>query len=164
MSHGAILRAVEAAEADRRTFCGYCGKRPADDRAAPASRVCADCGLGLLLTADVGLAPAADDAFLVVDAGLTVRALSQGAERLLHLAETDVVDQPLENVLVAADATDDARGRLHALLAGATRGPLSGGEPAVAVVRPSRAFGVRWRACVGRCEPGQAALLVVTPL
>jgi hypothetical protein len=164
MIQGAILRAVEAAEADRRAFCGYCGKRPDGDDAAPASRVCPHCGLGLLLTADAALAPAPDEAFLVVDAGLSVRAFSKAAERLLNLAETAIVDQPLENVLVAADSSEDARARLHALLSGSTRAPLAAGEPSVAVVRPSRAYGVRWRARVGRCEPGQAALVVVTPL
>jgi hypothetical protein len=162
----AILRAVRTAEPERRAFCGYCGRPPAgapgDSEAA--SRVCADCGLGLLLTADAGLAPAAEDAFLVVDAGLNVRALSAAAERLCDLAETDVVDQPLENLLVAADSSEDARARLHALVSGAARGPLSGGEPAVAIVRPARAFGVRWRARVGRCEPGYAALVVLSPL
>jgi hypothetical protein len=162
----AILRAVRPAEPERRTFCGYCGRRPdpVPEGAEPASRVCPTCGLGLLLTADAGLAPAVEDAFVVVDAGLTVRALSAAAEKLCDVAETDVVDQPLENVLVAADSTEDARGRLHGLVSGAARGPLAGGDPAVAVVRPARAFGVRWRARVGRCEPGYAALVVLSPL
>ena len=168
MSRGdssAILRAVRPAEPERQTFCGYCGHRPGPPaEGETASRVCADCKLGLLLTADAGLAPAADEAFLVVDAGLNVRALSKAAELLCDLAETDVVDQPLENLLVAADSSEDARGRLHALVSGAARGPLAGGEPAVAIVRPARAFGVRWRARVGRCEPGYAALVVLSPL
>jgi hypothetical protein len=165
-SDGAILRAVRTAAPERRTFCGYCGRRPPEGAARPeaASRVCPDCGLGLLLTADAGLAPAPQDAFLVVDAGLTVRALSKAAEQLFGLAETDVVDQPLENVLVAADSSDDARSRLHAVLAGAARGPLTAGEPTAAVVQPARSFGVRWSARVGRCEPGHAALVVLEPL
>ena len=162
----AILRAVRPAEPERRTFCGYCGHRPDPGPAGadPASRVCPDCGLGLLLTADAGLAPQAGEAFLVVDAGLSVRALSRAAEKLCDLAETDVVDQPLENVLVAADSSEDARSRLHALVSGAARAPLAGGDPSVAIVRPARAFGVRWRARLGRCEPGYAALVVLSPL
>jgi hypothetical protein len=165
-SDGAILRAVRTAAPDRRTFCGYCGRRPAESAAKPggASRVCLSCGLGLLLTADAGLTPEPRDAFLVVDAGLTVRALSKGAEELFELAETDVVDQPLENVLVAADSSGDARARLHATLSGAARGPLTAGEPSAAVVQPARSFGVRWAARIGRCEPGQAALVVLAPL
>jgi hypothetical protein len=165
----AILHAVRTAEPERRAFCGYCGRPPAGapeggGEGGAVSRVCGDCGLGLLLTADAGLAPAVEDAFLVVDAGLNVRALSAAAEKLCDLAEIDVVDQPLENLLVAADSSEDARARLHGLVAGAARGPLSGGEPAVAIVRPARAFGVRWRARVGRCEPGYAALVVLSPL
>ncbi len=162
----AILRAVEVREPERRTFCGYCAHRPegAADAEGAASRVCSECGLGLLLTADEGLAPGRDEAFVVVDPGLNVQALSKRAEKLFDLAETDVVDQPVENVLVAADSSDDARGKLHALLSGAARAPLAGGDPAVAIVRPARAFGVRYRARVGRCEPGRAALLVLSTL
>jgi hypothetical protein len=165
-SDGAILRAVRTAAPDRRTFCGYCGRRPQQATARPeaASRVCPDCGLGLLLTADAGLTPEPRDAFLVVDAGLTVRALSKSAEKLFDLAETDVVDQPLENVLVAADSSGDARARLNALLSGAARGPLTAGEPSSAVVQPARSFGVRWSVRIGRCEPGHAALVVLAPL
>jgi hypothetical protein len=159
----AILRAIEPDAPRRRTFCGYCGHRPAAE-AEPETRVCADCGLGLLLTADDALSPARSDAFLVVDAGLTIRALSQAAEKLFAIAETDVVDQPLENVLVAAESSDEARGTLNRLLSGAARETLSAREPDVAVVRPARAFGVRYRACIGRCEPGRAALVVLSKL
>jgi len=162
----AILRAVEVREPERRTFCGYCAHRPEDEAPADgaASRVCGECGLGLLLTADAALAPSRAEAFVVVDPGLNVQALSKRAEKLFDLAETDVVDQPVENVLVAADSSEDARRKLQALLSGAARGPLEGGDPAVAVVRPARAFGVRYRARVGRCEPGRAALLVLSKL
>jgi hypothetical protein len=159
----AILRPVPVREPDRRVFCGYCGVQPAAGAAAD-TRVCPDCGLGLLLTADAALAPEPDAAFVVVDAGLTIRALSAGAERLFDCAETDVVDQPLENLLVTADAAEGSRGRLNALIAGTARGGLHGAEPAVAIVRPARAFGVRYRARIGPCEPGRAALLVLSPL
>ena len=159
----AILRAIEPDAPRRRTFCGYCGHRP-DVDGEPESRVCSECELGLLLTADEELSPARSDAFLVIDAGLTIRALSQGAEKLFEIAETDVVDQPLENVLVAAESSDDARAKLNRLLSGAAHEPLSPREPDVAVVRPAREFGVRYRARVGRCEPGRAALLVLSRL
>jgi hypothetical protein len=159
----AILRAIEPDAPRRRTFCGYCGHHPSED-AEPETRVCSDCGLGLLLAADDALSPSAADAFLVVDAGLTIRALSQAAERLFSIAETDVVDQPLENVLVAAESSDEARGKLNRLLSGAAHEPLSGREPDLAVVRPARSFGVRYRARIGRCEPGRSALLVLSKL
>jgi hypothetical protein len=126
--------------------------------------VCGECGLGLLLTADEALAPARGDAFLVVDAGLTIRALSQAAEEMFALAETDLVNQPLDNVLVAAESSDEARSKLGQQLSGAARGPLTAAEPDVAVIRPARTFGVRYRARLGRCEPGRAALLVLESL
>jgi hypothetical protein len=162
----ATLRAIDFDEPRRRVFCGYCAHRPegGTDRVSPESRVCGECGLGLLLTADEALLPAPDDAFLVVDAGLTIRALSQAAERLFEVAETDVVDQALDNVIVAAEASDEARGNLVRLLSGAAREPLSAREPDVAVIRPARTFGIRFRARIGRCEPGRAALLVLSRL
>ena len=160
----AILRAVEGDAPRPRTFCGYCGHRPAAEPAATESRVCGECELGLLLTADEDLAPASDDAFLVLDAGLTIRALSKGGEALFEIAETDVVDQPLDNLLVAAESSDEARGMLNRILSGAAREPLTAAEPDVAIVRPARAFGVRYRARVGRCEPGRAALVVLSKL
>lgn len=156
----AILRAVDPDHPRRSTFCGYCGRHhegpPPGD-----TRVCGSCGLGLLLTTDQGLVPGAQDAFLVVDAGLTVRALSQSAEKLFALTETLLVDQPLENVLVPAESSDAARSTLGSLIAGAAHEPLSGREPDVLVLRPARMFGVRYTAKIGRCEPGRAALVVL---
>ena len=160
----AILRAIEPDAPRRRTFCGYCGRRPAEDAEQAESRVCGDCGLGLLLSADEALSPARSDPFLVVDAGLMIRALSKTAEGLFAIAETDVVDQPLENVLVAAESSDEARSRLNRLLSGAAREPLSARDPDVVVVRPARAYGVRYRAMIGRCEPGRSALVVLSKL
>ena len=163
-SENAILRAVEHDAPRPRTFCGYCGHRPGVELAEAGSRVCTSCELGLLLAADEELAPGADDAFLVLDAGLTLRAVSKGAEALFGIAETDVVDQHVENLLVAAESSDDARGKLNRVLSAAARDPLSAAEPDVAIVRPARAFGVRYRALVGRCEPGRAALVVLSRL
>ena len=161
-SQTAILRAIEPDAPRRRTFCGYCGHRP--EEVEPESRVCGKCGLGLLLTADEALSPQRADPFLVIDAGLTIRALSQAAEKLFAIAETDVVDQPLENVLVAAESSDEARGTLNRLLSGTAREPLSARDPEVVVVRPARAYGVRYKALIGRCEPGRSELLVLSKL
>ena len=87
--------------------------------------MCPECELGLLLTADEAWRRSAREAFLVVDAGLTSARSRKAAEKLFAIAETDVVDQPLENVLVAAESSDDARGGSTALLSGAAREPLS---------------------------------------
>lgn len=159
----AILRAIEPDAPRRQTFCGYCGHRP-DVQPEPEARVCTECELGLLLTTDEALSPARDEAFLVVDAGLSIRALSKAAEKLFAIVEIDVVDQPLENVLVPAESSDDARGKLNRLLSGAAHEPLTAREPDLVVVRPAREFGVRYRARVGRCEPGRSALVVLAKL
>ena len=158
----AILRAIETDAPRRRTFCGYCGHRP--EGPAAETRVCGDCGLGLLLTTDEEMAPAAHEAFVVVDAGLSIRALSQAAERLFTLAETDLVDQPFENLLVPAESGDGARTALGRTITGAAHDPLRAGEPDEIVLRPARTFGIRYRARIGRCEPGRAALVVLAQL
>lgn len=141
-------------------FCGYCGKRPADDPGE--SRVCPSCGLGLLLTAEASFAPATDEAFAVIDPALTVRALSAAAERLFDVEETRIVGQPVDALVVAADAAPGARARLAGELARIARRVAD--EPVTAVVMPAAAFGVRYRARIGPCEPGPAALLVVSAL
>ena len=163
----AILRAIEPDAPRRQTFCGYCGHRPenqGEGAGESQSRVCTECELGLLLTTDEALSPARKDAFLVVDAGLSIRALSTAAETLFAIVETDVVDQPMENVLVPAESSDDARGKLNRLLSGVAHEPLTAREPDIVVVRPAREFGVRYRARVGRCEPGRSALVVLSRL
>ena len=56
-------------------FCGHCGRAAVIDIAAPASRVCGRCELGLLIGAPPELAPAPDDPFLLVDSTLSVAGL-----------------------------------------------------------------------------------------
>ena len=144
-------------------FCGYCGRPPAD-AGTPPTRVCARCGLGLVLAADTDHAPAPDEAFSVIDPGLTVRVLSAAAERLFEVVETDIVGHPVDALLVPAESAPGARSRLHAILAGVARSSLVEAAAETAVVRPARAFGVRYRLRVAPCEPGPAALLVISPL
>lgn len=149
------LRVVptHAAPAPTTAFCGYCGS-PAHDEAV---RVCSTCELGVVLHADATLAPEPQDAFLVVDGALCVCAVSEGAERLLAVAEPDAVNQHLAELLVPAAA--EARGaNLLELVIAAAGGT---GEPRTAVVRPADLFGVRYLAKVGPCGPPTAALVVL---
>ena len=57
-------------------FCGHCGRAAVIDIAAPASRVCGRCELGLLIGAPPELAPAPSDPFLLVDSTLAVCGMS----------------------------------------------------------------------------------------
>jgi hypothetical protein len=72
-------------------FCTNCGALM--DR-APA-RVCAACGLGVLLACAPGVLPRAGATFLVVKSDLRISAASEAAERMLG----DVLDRPLLDVV-----------------------------------------------------------------
>jgi len=158
------LRAVRSVEYDDRglevvSFCGHCGLAPAATAQATKSRVCGRCGLGLVLRAASDVAPAREEPFLVVDATLSVCAVSARAEALLGIDETAAVNKHVADFLVPADANAPSAANLLALLVEVASG-ASG--PRTAVVRPRQEFGVRFRARVGACGPPQAALLVLT--
>ena len=100
--HGA---AVAPAEVEWSWFCGHCAApSPSSSPPPPTARVCASCGLGLLLETRADTAPGPRDAFLVIDTSLLVQALSRRAQALLELTEAEAVNRPVAELLVAADA------------------------------------------------------------
>jgi hypothetical protein len=139
-------------------FCSHCGTRPTRSLAGAPSRVCASCGLGLLLESPADVAPSAGDAFLVLDHSLAVCAMSEAAERLLAANEPDVVNRHVSDLLMPADAEEKKGAGLSAAVAWAARG-----DPGVrtAVVRPANTFGIRLTARIASCGPPRAALLVL---
>jgi hypothetical protein len=143
------------APAPRIAFCGHCGAHPA---AATASRVCSDCGLGLILESRADAAPKAGDAFLVLDRTLAVCAVSEAAERLLATTEPDAVNQHVTALLMPADAEEKKGSSLSTAVAWAARGD-SGTR--TTVVRPANTFGIRLTARITSCGPPQAALVVL---
>src|SRR5215218_2277046 len=80
-------------------FCGHCGCAAVADVAAPASRVCGRCELGLLIAAPPQLAPAPSDPFLLVDSNLSVCGVSALAEELLGMPETKAVNRHFNELL-----------------------------------------------------------------
>lgn len=158
----AMLRLVPSTTEEARPsqwFCGHCGAPPPDNRTpAPPARVCGECGLGLLLEASAEIAPRPGGAFLIVDGSLSVCALSESCEELLAVAETDVINRPLTELLAPADA--EAAGPES--LAGAIIQAASGeDEVRRLMVRPANVFGVRMPLRVGACGPPRAALIVL---
>lgn len=152
------LELIHDAAVERlKAFCGHCASEPPEG-ALPASRVCSHCGLGLLLEASAETAPTPADAFLIVDASMTLRAVSRRAERVLGVAEPDAVDQHLTSMLAPADADPRAAQDFHALVLLAATG---GGEPQTVAVRPAGEFGVRHWVRISTCGPQNAALLLV---
>jgi hypothetical protein len=139
-------------------FCGHCGRAAVIELAHPASRVCGQCELGLLIGAPPQLAPAPSDAFLLVDSTLSVCGISAVAEELLGVAETEAVNRHFNELLVPADAEVSGPGDLVNLLIHAARGD---GEVHEVVVRPTSEYGIRHWARIGPCGPPRAALVVL---
>jgi hypothetical protein len=138
-------------------FCGHCGVRPQPGKVISPTRVCAECGLGLLLQCAENVAPKPGDAFLVLDHTLSVCAVSAAAERLLATPEIDAVDVPVGSLLVPAEAEGNGGAGLAAAIIWAARGDVGVTRT---VVRPANTFGVRLSARIARCGPPRAALLV----
>jgi hypothetical protein len=146
-----------AAAAPTVLFCGHCGAEPTAAEASSPTRVCARCGLGLLLHCSADVAPAAGDAFLVIDDSLSVCAVSATAEKLLATLETDAVNHPITRLVVPADAEGNGGANLAAAITWAARGDRGVHRT---VVRPANTFGVRTSARIAACGPPRAALLV----
>jgi PAS domain-containing protein len=141
-------------------FCGHCAApSPSGSVPPPTARVCASCGLGLLLEVREDAVPDGRDAFLVVDSQLLVQAMSREAQTLLGLSEEDAVDKPVAELLVPADAEAQGPTGFAATVAEAAEGRDD--EPGRAFVRPWNTFGVRMRARIATCGPPRAALIVL---
>jgi exopolysaccharide biosynthesis polyprenyl glycosylphosphotransferase len=139
-------------------FCGYCGTAANGALPSPMSRVCEHCAAGLLLEAPADVAPDCNDPFLVVDARLTVQAVSRRAEQIFGVVEAEVTDHPITELLIDADVeVDDSQSFAAALLSAALDD--EGGRSTF--VRPRDAYGIRIRARISHCGPPRAALIVL---
>ncbi len=144
--------------AETHWFCGYCGTGATCISPPPMSRVCEHCAAGLLLEAPADVAPDCNDPFLVVDARLTVQAVSRRAEQIFGVVEADVTDQPITELLTDADVEiDDSNSFAAALLSAA----LDDQGRHSTFVRPRDAYGIRIRARISHCGPPRAALIVL---
>jgi hypothetical protein len=138
-------------------FCGHCGQAPPTPMAA-RSRVCALCGLGVVIGAAQDLAPQPGGSFLIVDRRLKLCALSRGAERLLGLVEPTAVHRNIGEFLEPADAE---AGPGDALVQSITAGAAGLGPTRNVVLRPAGEYGVRYAARIGSCGPPRGALIVL---
>jgi hypothetical protein len=126
---------------------------------AARSRVCALCGLGVVISAAQDLAPQPGESFLILDRQLKVCALSRGAERLLGVDEPEAVHRHVSDFLEPADAE---AGHGDELLQRIVSTAAMGFGPAQSVVvRPAGEYGVRYAARVGSCGPPEGALIVL---
>jgi hypothetical protein len=139
-------------------FCSHCAAHPEMPAGGePESRVCDDCGLGVLLETSADAAPELGGAFMVLDRSLSVCAVSCAAERLLATRETEAVNRHVTELLVPADAESQGPENLASAVTWAATGDDS---LHTVVVRPANVFGVRLTARITSCSPPRAALLV----
>ena len=150
---------VAPAEIEWTWFFGHCAApSPFEEPPAPTARVCAACGLGLLLETHRNTAPGPDDAFLVIDHGLLVQAMSRRAQVLLGLTEAEAINRRVAELLVPPDAEARAPTGFAAAIVDAAAGLE---ESAIVTVRPWNTFGVRMRARIAPCGPPRAALVIL---
>jgi hypothetical protein len=136
-------------------FCGHCGMAPPTPMAA-RSRVCALCGLGVVITAAQDLAPRPGESFLIIDRQLKLCGLSRGAEQVLEVDEPDAVHRHICDFLEPADAeAGQGDELLQSIITSGFTAPRS------LVVRPAGEYGVRFAARVGACGPPAGALIVL---
>jgi hypothetical protein len=128
---------------------------------AARSRVCALCGLGVVISATADAAPQPGEPFVIVDGALSLCALSRGAERLLAVEEPEAVHRHVADFLEPADAE---AGQADAFLRGIIATAGGHASPQTIVVRPSGEYGVRFAARVARCGPPAGALIVLHEL
>lgn len=141
-------------------FCGHCAApSPGGSAPPPSARVCAPCGLGLLLEAREDEIPSPRDAFLVVDSALLVQAMSREAQSLLGMREEAAVNRPVAELLVPADAETQGSTGFAAAIAQSAEGDYA--ESTSRFVRPWNTFGVRMCARISTCGPPRAALIVL---
>jgi PAS domain-containing protein len=125
---------------------------------AARARVCALCGLGVVVTAGADVAPEPGDAFLIVDGRLRVGALSEAAERLLGVEEPLAVHRLLSDFLEPADVEVVPQEALMQAVIDAAGGGLGSRR---VFVRPKGEYGVRYAARIGPCWPPAGALIVL---
>lgn len=153
-----VVPRVEPDPAVHVAFCSHCGARPGFAHLDQApSRVCGQCGLGLLLEASEAQAPEAGAAFMVLDNYLSVCAVSQAAELLLATRETDAVNRHVTEFIVPADAEAQGPANLAVAVTWAARGDET---PRTVMVRPTSTFGIRISARIASCGPPRAALVL----
>jgi PAS domain-containing protein len=112
-----------------------------------------------MVGAAADVAPLSTEAFLIADDQLNVCSVSRSAEALLDVPATRVINRPLTELLILADADGQAGRDLAALVSWAARADV---DPQTRIVRPTRMFGVRLQARVAHCGPPGGALVTLS--
>ena len=151
--------AAERAQPAR--FCSRCGA-PAEEargeRPLAQTRVCAGCGMGMLLSCVRAALPGAGTAFMIVTADLRITAVSEAAEVLFDSEQALLGERLLD--VISSPVGDEQLARAVG------RAAVRVQEPLVLTVRGlkprARAAGLL-AAQVATCGPPRAALVKLEP-
>jgi PAS domain-containing protein len=156
----AAVRTTPPPRVERTRFCTKCATTTAEPegQAMPFGfdRVCAKCGMGVMLTAPRQALPGPDAAFVVVTREGRISAVSEAAEALVG-EEAGLLGMPIGSAL-ASEEGDERFARQVARAAGAGR------EVAQAKVTPVLQAGdeqTRLTARIAGCGQPRAALVVL---
>ena len=151
-----------AGRANAIRFCSRCGEPaeepPHNQQPIARTRVCASCGMGMLLSCAREALPGAGAAFMIATVETTVSAVSGAAESLFG-PEQAVLGAPVRDLLASPMGEDRLR---RTVTQAATRAR----EPAVMPVRglPPNAAGLGIMAArISTCGRPRAALITVEP-
>jgi hypothetical protein len=142
------------------SFCGHCGLPPSVAPDEEGARICAHCGLGLVLATRSDSAPGPEEPFFVVDAALRLSAVSLEAEAVIQCSEPAAVGNFLGQFLTPAEIGTPLSENFFALVRRAARHRT---PPRQAVVSLASGDGDLYRARIGSCGPPRAALVVLLP-
>jgi hypothetical protein len=144
----------------REAFCSYCGRPPTGSWVEREHRVCRRCHLGIVLRTSADTARLTEEPFVIVDGSLTVQAMSGLAELALQIDEPRGVGARLDQLLTGGGG-DSPDLDLGALIMGSLRRPHPDDTFELRTVRGPE---THFTACVSRCGPPPAALVILTPL
>ena len=143
-------------------FCSRCGEPaeepPYDEEAAPPTRVCQACGMGMLLSCAREALPGGGAAFVIATVEATISAVSEAAEPVFGI-EQSILGTPVADLLGSPMGEDR-------LLRTVTQAATRAREPQVMPVRGltanSEGLGMM-AARISTCGRPRAALITVEP-
>jgi hypothetical protein len=158
-----FLGSVRSALTDRIRFCSRCGvtreERDLAFNPPDVERVCADCGMGVMLVCERDALPGDGMAFLIVTEDLRISAVSEAAERIFG-PEMELVGTMLFSTISCPLGLEELALRV---------GRAAGGDRDVILLPIELERGARpsfrdLEARVASCGPPRGALVALEPL
>jgi PAS domain-containing protein len=158
-----FLGSVRSAITDRVRFCSRCGvireERELGFNPPDVERVCADCGMGVMLVCARDALPTDGMAFLIVTEDLRISAVSEAAERIFG-SERELVGTMLFATITSPLGLEE----LALRVARAASGNRDVILLPIELERGPRVGYYNLEARIGSCGPPRGALVALEPL